>query len=690
MKAFLIFISAFFILASPAFGEAKNYGTWNGSQSYSGQVPVGKAYDSDLDPFSDQGGEYSNFICATPSGVILSQSDQKILAEIFNAATDVYNGEFILNTEKDPLLSDLKPPENGGYPTGSSGLNQFVQSEKALLESGRWVPYKNRVIVKSSSVKKSPEIAYAIPSEGWSGKLLPAPQISISKGIALSSILTEESNHPISLGVNLPEACALGAEGPTEPLINDLFANPGKFQSDSFLYIPTSLAVSALEFFQPYAFKWTFWTPHSERSDLIWNTPDSCAPTATNGYLNKSCFANSNSESSSSGEAWYLKVAHFLQWLVSGTYLIIFTLATVLFMLKSNRKTQIELTTILPRVLGAMLLTAFAGYFIGAMISVSNIMVQTIFNFSDTQTIGIVNVILAQAGNILGGGSVMNNVGQLIVAGFSSVYFIIFVLFAILKQILLILLIVLFPVAALTLITPRWQNNFFMYLRALITLIFIPVVLAFIFKISLSINPLVLDPVGSYGNLKGFLGLILMLVTFWLMYRAIKLSIRFIIGGSNAVVEVFVPEKDGYLGSLLDKINNSPKNPTMIPEGRGSVNQSGSSKVPITPAFPTQTLANRTLPSRSPGGSLAEAIENRGEGSSRVSNHTAKAYKDKLRAAIGAATARKGAPLTEEEMEKIKKSFARKNGGKLAKKDGSYYLNPVDEDVVQSRSEKSN
>lgn len=689
MKLFVTSLLVFAVLVSTASAQDVNYGSWDGANNYSGKVPVGKAYDSNLDPFSDQGGEYSNFACSTEGGVVLTESDQQILSEILTAAGEVYKGDFYLNSPKSPFTSFKKPPANGGYPAGSIGINQFVNNEISMLKSGNWVPYQNRQLVPITNRGKIKEFTYPVPAAGWIGKNLNSTQqIETFKGVALASVLNPNTNHPLSASEDLPEACALGVVAPTEPDINDLFSSPGKFQSDSFLYIPTNLATSMLEFFEPYAFRWTFWTPHSERSDLIWNIPESCAPRATSeseGYVSQNCQANDkvafnqDTGSSDQGQAWYLSVAHFVQWLVSGTYMIIFLFAVIMFMMRGNRRTQVQLTTVIPRILGAMILTAFAGYLIGAMITFSNTIVQTIFNFSDTKTIGLVSAALLEAGNIIGGGSTMQDVGQLVVSGLSSLFFIFFVVVALLRQILLVMLIITFPLAAFTLVSPRWQDYFFTYVRALATVVFLPVILAFIFKVSLAINPLILDPIGSYGNLQGLLGMILILITFWLMYKAIRISFSFVRGGSRAIVNI--EEGNNSIENILEKSPFSKGETEMVPAGQAPMARRGIPQVTATNRVSTSPPQMST----SPGEDLGKVISSKQSGSQRISSGSAKAYRDKLRAAIGAATARKGAPLSEEEVAKIKKSFARKNGGQLSEKDGSYYLNPVEEEIVRSR-----
>lgn len=685
---------------------AENYGTWSsGSTNNSEPVAVGPAYDNQLAPFNDdQLSETTSFLCVSPSGAVINQEQQEYLASIFLTATEVYEGEYQPNGS-DPGNKKSKngPPKNGGYPKGTSGMQNFLRNEINLLQNGDWAPYDQRKIIRSPDSPNNPENIYTLPTAGWSGEIAKnAQKVPAEAGSFIAQFINPNVENPLYLAVNLPEACSLGAETPSEPDFADFFTNPGKFQTDSFLYTPTSIATSALEFLQPYAFRWTFWTPHSERGDLLWNTPQVCAPTVNLGAtspIRANCSTSAPlgfsglSSNRDTESVWYLQVANFLQWFISGTFVLIIFGAAIIYMFKGNRTTQVKLADLFPRMALALGLTAMSGIIIGTIITFSNTLVELVFNFSDTESIGAVNNFLLQSGNIIGGDSVLQDTGQMIVSIITSFFFLVFVGSSIVRQLLLVMLIILAPVACFALLSVRWQRIFQVYVRALTTVIFVPVILAFILKVGLSLNPLVTDPIGSYGSLQGVLGLGMMLITLWLMYKALRISFEWIRGGGAAVSEHLGWDDDNRLVQLLrsnnSKDDSSGDRPGLVPAN--TVPAQAQTRALVNPdnAVSTKQLpAGSTGPSASPGAVISRATENAkaaDSGNKRISTIAAQNYQRGLRNAVGAATAQKGALLTEEEKEKIKRAYARKNGGKLAKRDGSFYLQPVEEETVHSR-----
>jgi hypothetical protein len=271
-----------------------------------------------------------------------------------------------------------------------------------------------------------------------------------------------------------------------------------------------------------------------------------------------------------------------LQWLVSGFYFLILFTSAVLFIFKGNRNNSFNVLHVLPRLVLAVVLTLFSGFIIGAVISFSNLLVQLIFQTNGVSTVGTVNTILQQAGPIVGGGEFVERLINLIASALAMIYYIIFILTVALRQIVLIILVIIAPLAFLSLINPKWEANFWKWIRALLAVTAIPVLAALLLKISLSINPLVLDPQGSFGNVQGLLGIIILLVTLYLMTKLMKSGRDFIFGQSGTATGMM----SGANGQSDDQFDGNQAYPSgaygprRLNPGSGSGYQSPVSLIP--------------------------------------------------------------------------------------------------------------
>jgi hypothetical protein len=196
-----------------------------------------------------------------------------------------------------------------------------------------------------------------------------------------------------------------------------------------------------------------------------------------------------------------------------------------------------SLMTLMPRLLLSIIVTICSSFVIGAVISFANLTTQGIFDIEDGQTIGAMHNVLLNAGFVVGSDSdILTQLIEIIVGAMVAWFSILFLAGSVLRQMLLIALIILAPVAAFCLINDRWRPRFNQWLRALIVVAFVPVVMAFILKIGMSINPILANPDKPvFGGFGGAVGVILIVAVFWAMARAMRMGFSMIGMGSGSL-----------------------------------------------------------------------------------------------------------------------------------------------------------
>jgi len=685
-------------LSESASATETNYGSWDPSGS------TANIYTDTDAVFNDSGvSEQTSFVCITPSGQTISAAEGQILGRIFLAGTDVYNGDFSFADSAAGERAD-QPPENGGYPNGESGLNRFLDKERELLRAGNWIDYDSRTLEKRTSASNSYQVR-----PGWSVVLqTDSSGVGRTQGNEIAELIPNDIGNPLELTSELPPACALSPLDPDSPDFGNLFSNSGDYFTDMLLYTPARLAAGLFNVLQPHAFKYAFFTPHSERGDLFWDLPATCSPSGNGGLSSAEAGACSGGEalgfsekslSAGSADAWFLRVAASLQWLISGFYFMILFAAAIVFMFRGNRSSNLRLLDLLPRLILATVLTMSAGYLIGMLVSFSNVAVQTIFEFNDINSIAAINTFLLQSGNIVGGPEIIQNLTQIVVGILTSLFFLAIILVTLLRQMLFVGLLVLAPLAAFSLLVERWRGNAILYMRVLLTVIFLPVVFAFILAIGMGINPLVRDPLAAYGDIQGIIGIGLMLLSFFLIYRSVIVAKEFVLRGGGGVRDAIGADRFRR-SALRDRLDRGPAN-KLIPAGReagaalpasagaAGVGGSGAGRQLEAGRPSTSGLSGSTLSSAGVSAAIgqfqgARRIAGTGAGSAdspgrKISAGQARAYQSGLKSALRAhKIGKKGAGLSSEERDEIRSRYAEKHGGKLSKQGDSWYLMPSD------------
>jgi len=602
----LVACSASAVAAPLAYGvtggvtSAGDFGPWFPAPgSFGSENP--SLYRSNVQPTSDNSiSEIVNFSCTYPSGSgyqtgqTIPSGEQAVLGAIFDDAAAAYNGTLAdKNGIKFTSIS-------GGGALGTSAMHIFLQEEKQLLVNGGWVRYStsdSNIDTQAEYSTAQTQIAAKTVQANSLGARISAinQQISIAQGAgdsakvkalqlgrdgmnsaytglytdiqnlkasiaslhwpdpALANMVNIKVSAPLYLAYSVPEGCGLNPIAGTSVHFLDLINDPGTFFTDLILYIPTNLAQQSFNFLQPYAFIWTFWTPHTERGDTLFNVASGCAPTYYTSGPNEGRQSNTqevandcasgqplgfdktnNVDAPSSGhDPWYISMAIFLQWFVSGFYFIILFAAAVLYMVRGNRNTQLNVLYLVPKLLAAALLTMFAPFLIGALVTFSNLFVVTLFSYGTQRSIGNITDILAQSNTyITVAGPLVSQLIQCLVAAFVVFFFAMFILGSLVRQLVLMALVIAAPLAAFCLIVPKWSHNFNKYIRILVVTIFTPPLMAFILKLGIAINPIVIQG-EAVDDLTGLIGLLLMVATLWAMTKVLKLSASVATGSAS-------------------------------------------------------------------------------------------------------------------------------------------------------------
>lgn len=677
------------LLAIPGSAKAQSspagFGPWSPAET----PQTFQTFSNEVSAFnSNEVSEQTSFACTFADGSTLGGKQRDLLSELFRQAAAVYGGEF----EAIDLESGRRSgPKNGGYAPGKSGLQAFLRHERALLASGHWSEFSSRRLQRAAGNRRPG--TYLTQTPGWQITQINRGALPAAEQRTLAALLPTDAEHPLALTSLLPEACALDAIDQPEPDFGTLFSNSGRFALDTLLYIPATVAEAGHDYLQPQAFRYAFWTPHTERGDLLWTVPTSCAPRApenkafSSTEIRSSCrgedplgFSGAGG-SGESGTTWFLAAAQSIQWLLTGVYLLIFLGAALAYMFRGSPRMVGSVMRLVPRLLLSIVLVIGAGWLIGAGVSASNVAVEFIFGFDDAPTVGALNTFLLQAGPIAGGSEIFQQLVSLTVGTFSVFFYAVFFLSAIARQVALVGLIILAPVAAMCLVVDSWRHYFRTYVRALAAVLLLPVILAGVLRLGVSINPLILNPAGAYGGLEGLIGLGLMLVTLYAMYKAIKLTSAFALSGRLAIAGEAGSGSNAGLHGLLERLRGPKPAATgeLVSRDRAvlSAQAQPAAAVPALAAKP-RAQAGRGVTQEPAARPALQALaagparEREDEGM-RISAEAARDYRLGMRREVEDEVKRLGRRLSRVELEQVKEEYARRNG-KLKEQAGAWYL----------------
>ena len=174
---------------------------------------------------------------------------------------------------------------------------------------------------------------------------------------ALAALIDTSVTIPVNLAQNVPQGCGLNPISSPGLHFIQIITDTGTFFTNLLLYFPSQVAQKGYNFLQPMAFLYTFWTPHTERGDTIFNVQTACATpnndSCTNGVPLGFSKNNQSGANLATNMPWYISIAIFLQWLISGFYFVILFAAAVLHMIRGKKSTQLNVLTLVPRLIAA-------------------------------------------------------------------------------------------------------------------------------------------------------------------------------------------------------------------------------------------------------------------------------------------------------------------------------------------------
>lgn len=361
----------------------------------------------------------------------------------------------------------------------------------------------------------------------------------------------------------VPFGCGLGEldniPSADQLTFGNLVRHTDRFITSLVLFIPGDITKAVYEVVEPRALAYTFWTPHSERGDLMFVSAGfACkgTPTTYNPETKKdedvlsdaqrqalrqaqadSCnasgqalgFTRSNNNATEAPK--WVKLSLFFQWLLGATYFVILAGGAIIYMSRATHRSSYTVVTMAPRLLLSIGITVLLTWLMGSAITLSNLFVQSLFSMQDVGSIRGIKEIFFQVGDIFGINTIGGGVMQIALMAMATYYLVRFLLFALWRQLALILLIVVAPFAAFCLIHPNLQHHFGRFVRAFAAILAAPWIMALILKLGLAINP----AVGRYaegGNsvvtpldnvTSTIFGALLLLITFHAMVRVQKL-----------------------------------------------------------------------------------------------------------------------------------------------------------------------
>jgi hypothetical protein len=556
-----------------------NFGPWYPKPGASGSS---KFYRSHLQPFSSVNvAEIVDFGCFGPNGRPFTSKEKEVLGMLFQDASAAYYGTLV----KDSDGSNDRENDNNWakkHGTGERAMRAFLNDQYDKIYRKDWDHYSDPDDNDNNGDIRRASWRQLLP-------FIPAPDNrSPANGNTNRSRFDGRAGAagPTELTMLVDEGCQISPILVQTPGgLGAFLKDPGEWVTDLMLYIPTRVTSGGYNFLEPYAFKFSFFTPHTERGDTFFNIASTCNPKDYGTYdsdgkqisgisrgdqqmIQDTCASGTPLGFSKSHldvrkqNSWFIVVSQFLQWLISGLYFLILFTSAVVYMMRGSRAANFNVVQLIPRLFLSALLTILAPWLIGLAITVSNTFVQAMFDTSDGRSIGAISDLVRQAGVISGApDDLISRVVQLIVGAITTFYFGFFAIVSLLRQVLLIGLVTLAPLAMFCLLVPAWHKRFYQWIKGTLLVVFAPAMMAFILKLGMAINP-VLQSAGGATGLLGFLGVFALLITLWLMAKALKLSISATLGtqmpsltgqallGAGGILGIVGQTSGGKMGAL--------------------------------------------------------------------------------------------------------------------------------------------
>lgn len=371
--------------------------------------------------------------------------------------------------------------------------------------------------------------------------------------------------------------CALTArvsDSGQEPTLGLLFDDFPLFLVSIQTYSMNKVSEWVYNSVMPPAFKFSFFTPHVERGETFFSVFGNGGD-ADNAKVQRVGFDESLTTDKAivkdGNTAVWIKMSLFLRYFLSTFYLLILLVGAVIYMVRGSglevgarkRRTVLDM---IPRMGLSIILLLVGPAIVGAMITVSNLVTQSLFALDATCTSGSLSddtstpaykqiaagtYEVAQSrcdprtnishivGQVYRGDTDSNSadavglIVQTLTLLAMAVVVLMMVVTALIRQAALIVLVALMPVAAFLFIFHRGQELAIRWMKATIACCFVPVAMAIIVKLGMSVNPLFGLQSAKGSEVMSFLAALVLIGTFWIALKVPRLARGWVTGNGT-------------------------------------------------------------------------------------------------------------------------------------------------------------
>lgn len=403
------------------------------------------------------------------------------------------------------------------------------------------------------------------------------------KGIRISpqtQYLLKVTDKPRELYDNLPKDCVIGARVSGDrpaPTLGMMFKDFPLFLTASLAWTPNKLGEWLYNSVSTPAFKFSLFTPHVERGETFLDVfqgghsseeraiemtgfdPANVPRTvAEQKNVNVDDTIANDTES-----APWIKAFLLVRYLLALFYVLILVAGGFIYMVRGSgfielgQRRRRSVLDVIPRMVLSIIFMLVGPALIGGMITMSNLFTKTLFNQDpscpavDEETpvykliregryeqsgqqcdprSNLANVVTQQYnGDQNGAGDVIALTMETLTIVALAVAMLFLLLIAIMRQVILIGLVALLPLAAFLFMFARTQDLSIRYMKALVACIFLPVIMAVIIKLGISVNPLYgLDSTNS--DVITLISALLMIGTLFLAVRSASMARAWVSG----------------------------------------------------------------------------------------------------------------------------------------------------------------
>lgn len=483
---------------------------------------------ADLDRFSNEGAadqvlsiqnrsvpnvDYNEVFLTIWSDEFFDREDGKF--DDADARSDILNAWTQADDAKDHKMTT-------GFDGDEDGLELHEGGQKSGKGDAEWGPFVSVTKVGQEKEEKEAKDNQKIIWGPANQKLLDAKIIPNTRRQLATMITRYELAHKSNSTGKVP--CSLDLPLNLDVSITSLFDNPAKFLNDVMFRIAGEPVEIAYNGVKPLAFRYTFFTAHTERGDTIFQVAGSCnrpsGPRILNGKPNPewtnyrdTCyqgqnlgFSRENLQSKNQAKSVWIQLAIFLRWLLSATYFAVLFVAATVYMVRGSSSTNLNVLQLIPRLALSVLILFFGPYLIGAGVTMSNLISSALFSGGGlvSTDYGTPFTEMTRLLDALPRGMAVEDSAARWVQLLALVVVVVAMLFmlvlSIMRQVIFVILIVLMPIACFMLLFKRGQAHFSTWAKAMVAVIVLPVMLALTFSIGIQLANVMSNSLGDNSS----------------------------------------------------------------------------------------------------------------------------------------------------------------------------------------------